>query len=110
MKYRLLHTSGWSPASIGDALAAEQVEPVLLGESLEPRVDGLPTVFLLDVEGRKRIPAAVLDSLRENGTTIVALGGPGEEDVPADLPLDLLSGFVKAPVPPRELLVALRSA
>ena len=110
MKYRLLHTMSWSPAAIGEALAAEQVEPVLLSEPVEHKVDGLPTVFLLDPDGRKRIPAAVLDSLRESGATIVALGGPGEEDVPPDLPIDLLSGFVKDPAPPRELLVALRSA
>ena len=81
-----------------------------MSESLDHKVDGLPTVFLLDADGRKRISPAVLDSLREGGATIVALGGPGEDDVPADLPVDLLSGFVKSPVPPRELLVALRSA
>lgn len=95
---------------IGAALAAEQVEPVMLAEPLVPSVDGLPTVLLLDPEARMRIPAALLDSLRESGATIVALGAPGEDDVPPDLPVDLLSGFVKSPVPPRELLVALRSA
>ena len=110
MKFRLLHTATWNPASIGEALAAEQVDAVMLSEPVANKIDGLPTVFLLDHEGRKRIAPAVLDSLRENGATIVALGGPGEEDVPADLPVDLLSGFVKAPAPPRELLVALRSA
>jgi HD-GYP domain-containing protein (c-di-GMP phosphodiesterase class II) len=110
MKYRLLHTSSWSPASIGDALAAEQVETVVMSEPFNPQVDGVPTVFLLDAEGRKQIPGAVLDSLRESGAAVVALGAPGEDDVPPDLPLDLLSGFVKSPVPPRELLVALRSA
>ena len=110
MKFRLLHTATWNPAAIGDALASEQVEPVVLSESAPTKIDGLPTVFLLDHEGRKRIPPAVLDSLRESGATIVALGGPGENDIPADLPVDLLSGFVKSPVPPRELLVALRSA
>ena len=110
MKFRLLHTASWSPAAIGDALAAEQVETVVLSEPVDHKVDGLPTVFLLDAEGRRRIPAAVLDSLRESGAAIVALGAPGEEDVPSDLPVDLLSGFVKSPAPPRVLLVALRSA
>ena len=110
MKFRLLHTSSWSPASIGDALASEQVESVMVGETLDHKLDGLPTVFLLDPDGRRRISASVLDSLRERGATIVALGSPGEDDVPTDLPVDLLSGFVKAPAPPRELLVALRSA
>lgn len=110
MKFRLLHTATWSPAAIGDALTTEQVEAVLLTEPISHKVDGLPTVLLLDAEGRKRIPAAVLDSLRESGAAIVALGAPGEEDVPGDLPVDLLSGFVKSPAPPRELLVALRSA
>jgi HD-GYP domain-containing protein (c-di-GMP phosphodiesterase class II) len=110
MKFRLLHTATWSPDSIGEALAAEQVETILLSEPVTTKVDGLPTVLLLDHQGRTRVPPAVLDSLRESGATIVALGAPGEADVPADLPVDLLSGFVKSPVPPRELLVALRSA
>ncbi len=110
MKYRLLHTSGWDPAGVGDALAAEQVETALFPAALTPAADGLPTVLILDPEGRRLLPASLLESLRENGTPIVALGAPGEADVPGDLPVDLLSGFVKAPVPPRELLVALRSA
>jgi HD-GYP domain-containing protein (c-di-GMP phosphodiesterase class II) len=110
MRFRLLHTAAWNPASIGEALAAEQVEPVVLSEPFNHKVDGLPTVLLLDAEGRTRIPATVLDSLRDSGATIVALGAPGENDVPPDLPVDLLSGFVKSPAPPRELLVALRSA
>ena len=41
---------------------------------------------------------------------VLALGEAGEDDVPADLPAELLSGFLRAPVGPRQLLVALRSA
>jgi HD-GYP domain-containing protein (c-di-GMP phosphodiesterase class II) len=110
MKYRLLHTAGWDPSRIRDALAAEQVETTILDETAAPGLDGIPTVLVLDPAARTRIPAALLDSLRESGAAVIGLGAPGEEDVPADLPVDLLSGFVKAPVPPRELLVALRSA
>jgi HD-GYP domain-containing protein (c-di-GMP phosphodiesterase class II) len=110
MKYRLLHTGTWSPEAIGEALASEQVETELIGEPFDPRVDGIPTVLVLDPGARSRIPGPVLDSLRERGARIVALGAQGEHDVPPDLPVDLLSGFVPAPVQSRQLLVALRSA
>jgi HD-GYP domain-containing protein (c-di-GMP phosphodiesterase class II) len=110
MKFRLLHTRTWSPASISDALAAGQIEATMIAEPFEPEVDGLPTVLMLDPQARGRIPASVLRSVREKGAAIVALGGPGEDDVPSDIPEDLLSGFVPAPLTPRHLLVALRSA
>lgn len=110
MKFRLLHTGSWSPSEIREALTADQVEATLMADPFDSRVDGLPTVLVLDPTARRAIPGPVLDSMRENGIGIVALGAPGEIDVPADLPVDLLSGFVPAPVQSRQLLVALRSA
>ncbi|MEO8200383.1 MAG: HD domain-containing phosphohydrolase [Gemmatimonadota bacterium] len=110
MKFRLLHTDRWSPTDIGEALSSEQVETILIAAPFDFRVDGLPTVMVLDPASRDMIPGSVLDSMRENGIAIVALGKPGEVDVPSELPIDLLSGFVHAPVQMRQLLVALRSA
>ncbi|PYP47262.1 MAG: HD family phosphohydrolase [Gemmatimonadetes bacterium] len=43
------------------------------------------------------------------GGAIVALGRDGEPDLPAEMPSELLSGFVKQPVGPRQLLVAVRA-
>ena len=90
MKFRLLHTGSWSPSEIREALTADQVEATLMAEPFDSRVDGLPTVLVLDPTARRAIPGPVLDSMRENGIGIVALGAPGEIDVPADLPVDLL--------------------
>ncbi len=110
MKFRLLHTSSWNPAELNEALRSEQVETTLVAAPFAYQVDGLPTVMILDPASRAIIPAAVLDSMRESGVCIVALGAPGESDVPPDVPMDMLSGFLPAAAPTRQLLVALRSA
>src|SRR2546422_6271650 len=41
---------------------------------------------------------------------IVALGRDGESDLPGEMPSELLSGFVKQPVGPRQLLLADRKS
>lgn len=110
MKFRLLHTSRWRPDTIADALAAEHIEPEELRQPFASSLNTIPTVLVLDPASRQDIPGPVLDAMRDAGVTVVALGAPGEDDVPADIPIDLLSGFVVAPVRPRQLLVALRSA
>jgi HD-GYP domain-containing protein (c-di-GMP phosphodiesterase class II) len=110
VKFRLLHTARWHPEAIAEALAAEQVETVVLSEPFTTPLNTLPTVLVLDPGSRREIPGPVVDALRDAGVTIVALGAPGEDDVPPDIPIDLLSGFVPEPVRPRRLLVALRSA
>src|SRR5215212_10581484 len=102
MKFRLLHTSSWSPDAIKEALESEQVDCVVIAAPFTPHVDGLPTVLVLDPASRATIPGPSLDSMRENGIAIVGLGSPGEEDVPAGLPIDLLSGFLRAPVQSRQ--------
>jgi len=110
VKFRLLHTSRWRPAAIAEALAADQVETEELRPPFTTALNTIPTVMVLDPGSRQEIPGAVLDAMREAGVTVVALGGPGEDDVPAEIPVDLLSGFVPSPVRPRQLLVAIRSA
>lgn len=110
MNLRLLHLPSWRPDQLAPALAAERIQVQELPALEDPRVDGIPTVLLLDHQGRTQVPGARLDGLREAGVTIVALGAPDENDVPPGLPIDLLSGFVPHPHHPRQLLVALRSA
>jgi HD-GYP domain-containing protein (c-di-GMP phosphodiesterase class II) len=72
-------------------------------------VDDRPTVFVLDAESRSLFPLDALRALVDAGGAIVALGRDGERDVPADVPSDLLSGFVRHPAGQRQLLVALRA-
>ncbi len=72
-------------------------------------VDERPTVFVLDSESRAIFPVDVLRAFVDAGGAIVALGRDGEPDLPAEMPSELLSGFVRQPVGPRQLLVAVRA-
>jgi HD-GYP domain-containing protein (c-di-GMP phosphodiesterase class II) len=112
VRFLLLHSAGWNPAAIAEALAAEQVEvrPLPSPNDLKSVQDGRPAVIVLDPESRSTIAPLALGGLVEGGVAIVALGRQGEDDVPAELPADLLAGFVRAPAGPRQLLVALRNA
>ena len=109
MKYLLLHTPAWTPAGVRPALETAQIEP---REARVPRdllVDERPTVFVLDAESRSIFPVDALRAFVDAGGAIVALGRDGEPDLPAEMPSELLSGFVKQPVGPRQLLVAVRA-
>jgi len=92
------------------ALAADQVEARAF--SAEQPLDAVdqPTALILDAEQRSRLSAPRLDALAQAGVAIVALGRPGEDYLPADIPADLLSAFVPAPAGPRQLLLAIRTA
>ena len=71
--------------------------------------DDRPTVFLLDAESRSAFPVDVMRAFVDAGGAIVALGRDGEPDLPGEMPSELLSGFVRPPVGPRQLLVAVRA-
>src|SRR6266480_4240234 len=109
MRYLLLHTSAWDPTSVGPALERAQIEtrPARLPRDLA--VDERPTVFMLDSESRSTFPLDVLRAFVDAGGAIVALGRNVEVDVPPEMPAELLSGFVRQPVGPRQLLVAVRA-
>lgn len=110
MKYLLFHPPTWSPAPVAAALSAEQVEARVAATPAEVRGDDRPTAYLLDGNARRMVTPELLTALRDSGVAILALGEPGESDVPADLPAEVLGGFLRGPAGPRELLVALRSA
>lgn len=106
----LLHAPSFDPGPIRTALDAEglAVRTVDAPDDLTP--EERPTALVLDAEARPRFPAAALRRFVDQGGAVVALGGPGEGDVPDTLPADLLSGFVPASAGPRQLLLALRAA
>ena len=109
MRYLLLYTPAWSPTGVRPALESAQIEA---REARVPRdlvVDERPTVFVLDSESRAIFPVDVLRAFVDAGGAIVALGRDGEPDLPAEMPSELLSGFVRPPVGPRQLLVAVRA-
>ncbi|MGH7704191.1 MAG: GAF domain-containing protein, partial [Gemmatimonadales bacterium] len=109
MRFLLLHTPSWSPEPIAQALAAEGIEARAISPVSEPGLDDRPTVFLLDPDSRDRMPVVRLGALYDTGVSIVALGRPEEQDVPAELATEVLTSFVKAPAGARQLLVALRT-
>ena len=109
MRYLLLHTPAWTPAGVRPALEGAQIEAREARVPRELVVDERPTVFVLDPESRSIFPVDVLRAFVDAGGAIVALGRDGEPDLPAEMPSELLSGFVKQPVGPRQLLVAVRA-
>ena len=109
MRYLLLHTPAWTPAGVRPALEGAQIEAREARVPRELVVDERPTVFVLDSESRSIFPVDVLRAFVDAGGAIVALGRDGEPDLPAEMPSELLSGFVKQPVGPRQLLVAVRA-
>src|SRR5881392_3348036 len=109
MRYVLLHTSAWDPASVGPTLERAQIETRQARLPRDLSVDERPSVFVLDAESRSAFPLDVLRAFVDAGGAIVALGRNGEADLPADMPAELLSGFVRQPVGARQLLVAVRA-
>ena len=109
MRYLLLYTPAWSPTGIRPALESAQIEAREARVPRELVVDERPTVFVLDSESRAIFPVDVLRAFVDAGGAIVALGRDGEPDLPGEMPSELLSGFVRPPVGPRQLLVAVRA-
>jgi len=109
VKYLLLHTPAWSPTGVRPALESAQIEAREARVQRELVVDERPTVFVLDSESRSIFPVDALRAFVDAGGAIVALGRDGELDLPAEMPSELLSGFLKQPVGPRQLLVAVRA-
>ena len=109
MHYLLLHTPAWSPTGVRPTLDSAQIEAREARVPRELVVDERPTVFVLDSESRSIFPVDALRAFVDAGGAIVALGRDGERDLPEEMPSELLSGFVKQPVGPRQLLVAVRA-
>jgi len=109
VRYLLLYTPAWSPTGVRPALESAQIEAREARVPRELLVDERPTVFVLDSESRSIFPVDALRAFVDAGGAIVALGRSGELDLPAEMPSELLSGFLKQPVGPRQLLVAVRA-
>ena len=109
VRYLLLHSPGWDPASVRPILEAAQIETRATRVPRDLAVDERPSVFVLDSECRSVFPLDVLRAFVDAGGAIVALGREGEADVPPAMPSELLSGFVPHPLGPRQLLVAVRA-
>jgi len=111
VKFVLLHGPTWDPGDLAAALDSEQVERRAI-TAIGPGVtDDRPTVLLLDETLRRLLGPAGVRAAADAGASIVALGAPGETDVPADLPGgDVVSDFLTHPLGRRQLLTAVKGA
>jgi len=109
IRYVLLHTPTWRPATAAPALEGAQIEVREVRLPRDLAVDERPTVLVLDSESRSTLPLDVLRGFVDAGGAIVALGRDGEPDLPAEMPAELFSGYVRHPAGARQLLVAVRA-
>jgi len=110
-KFVLLHGPAWDPGGAAAALDAEQIERRTITGMTAGLVDDRPTVLLLDEALRRVLGTAGVRAAADAGATVVALGAPGETDLPADLPgIELGPVFLTYPAGPRQLFAALKSA
>ena len=109
-KFVLLHSAAWSPGDAAGALDAEQIEHRTIAGGRLGLVDDRPTVLLLDETLRRLLGTAGVRAAADAGAAIVALGAPGETDLPADLPgIELAPVFLTHPAGPRQLFAALKA-
>ncbi len=109
-KFVLLHSTAWEPGGAAAALDAEQIERRAITGVAAGLVDERPTVLLLDETLRRLLGTAGVRAAADAGAAVVALGAPGEHDLPADLPgAELAPVFLTHPAGPRQLLAALRA-
>ena len=110
MNYLLLHPTSWNPDPVRAALEAEGITVRSVAAGATIQLDDRPTVLVLDASSRTAWAPGLLEALADAGAGLLALGAPGEHDLPAELPGDALAAFLKAPAGPRETLLALRAA
>ena len=110
MKFVLLHPVSFDRAPITGALEAEDVVAHEVHSPRELAIPGGRAVFLLDPASRAAFPASALRPFVDAGGAVVALGDPGEADLPDALPGDLIASYVPQPYGVRQLLLALRTA
>lgn len=110
MKFALLHPISFDRAPIAQALETEDVVAREVRSPQELTITGGRAVFLLDAPGRAAFPHAALRAFVDAGGAVVALGAPGEPDLPDGLPADLIAAYVPQPFGTRQLLLALRTA
>lgn len=108
MKFTLLYPVTFDPAPIAAALASEDIatRPLRTADDLQPEPRA---VLLLDAAARAWFPASRLRAFVEGGGAVVALGAPGESDLPDSLNPELISAYVPQPAGPRQILLALRT-
>ncbi|OGT94525.1 MAG: hypothetical protein A2083_00930 [Gemmatimonadetes bacterium GWC2_71_9] len=111
MKFVLLHSPAWDPGEACAALDAEQIDRKGITALSPGAIDYRATVLVLDETLRRLLGPSGVRAAADAGASVVALGAPGEPDLPADLPGgEVISAFLRHPAGPRQLLIALKAA
>jgi HD-GYP domain-containing protein (c-di-GMP phosphodiesterase class II) len=111
VKFVLLHGPGWQPGDLAAACDADGVERKTITALAPGVLDDRPTALLLDETLRLLLGPAGVRAAADAGVAVVALGAPGEADVPETLPDgDAIAAFLTYPAGRRQLLSALRHA
>ena len=110
-KLVLLHGPAWDGGPVRAALDAEQIERKAIRAVAPGLVDERPTVLLLDEPLRRALGPDGVRAAADAGAAVVALGAPGETDLPDAMPgAELAPIFLTHPAGPRQLLAALKAA
>jgi HD-GYP domain-containing protein (c-di-GMP phosphodiesterase class II) len=111
VKFLLLHGPTWDPGLAAAALDAEQIQRKAVTTLAPGEIDDRPTVLLLDETLRRLLGPSGVRAAADAGAAVVALGAPGEDDLPADLPgAEVVSAFLRHPVGQRQLFSSLKAA
>jgi len=110
VKFALLHSPSFDRGPMTAALEAEDVVAREVRSPQELAITGGRAVFLLDPPSRAAFPTPGLRAFVDAGGAVVALGAPGETDLPDTLPGELIAAYVPQPFGARQLLLALRTA
>lgn len=110
MRYVLLHPASCDISPIAAALEADRVECHVIHQAADLKLGSEATVLLLDADARDMLRLSVLSHFVQSGGAIVALGAPGEVDVPEDLSDAILDAWLPHRPGSRALLLALRGA
>jgi HD-GYP domain-containing protein (c-di-GMP phosphodiesterase class II) len=109
-RFVLLHGPAWRADELARVLETEQIERKAVTASGAGLVDDRPTVLLLDPALRELLGSDGVRLIADAGVAVVALGAPGETDLPADLPgADLAPIFLTHPAGPRQVAAALKA-
>ena len=109
MSYTVLHAGSLPTSWLAMLLESPDVEAHYIQVARDLVPNERPTIFVLDPASRDVFPVASLRAFVDAGGAIVAVGRPGETDVPERLPTELLSGFVPSETGLRRALEGLRA-
>ncbi len=111
MKLVLLCTETFDSSPIRGALESESIEERVITSTADLRIGSDEAgVFILDAPGREVFRRDILSSFVDAGGAIIWTGAEDESDIPAAIPDNLVTAFLRQPTSARRLLISIRAA